>query len=110
AGPVLCVGRLCAVVPGGDPHPQRARSCPSLCACGLRPAAGPDPRLPRHGRDLAVVDHGTGQSLRCPDLLLAFLREAVEGNVRWRTGVCARYALVVSADPLCAAAPRSAAW
>src|SRR6266513_1537741 len=70
----------------------------------------PDSRLPRHGADLALVDHGGRQSLSRPDLLLALLREAVEGNVRRRAGVGAGYAVVVSADPVRTAASRNTAW
>ena len=72
-------------------------------------AARPDPRLPHHGSDLAMVDHGAGQSVPGPDLFLALLREAVEGNVRRRAGVGAGHAVVISADPVRAPASRSAA-
>ena len=41
-----------------------------------------------------------GNPLPGADLLLAFLREAVEGNVRRRAGIGAGYALVVPADPV----------
>ena len=50
-----------------------------------------------------------GQSVPGADLFLALLREAVEGNVRRRAGVGAGHAMVVSADPVRAAASRSAA-
>ncbi len=90
-------------------HPRRARSGAAFPARRLCAAARPDPRLPRDGADLAVVDHGARQSIPGPDLLLALLREAVEGNVRRRAGVGAGHALVVSADAVRAAASRSAA-
>src|SRR6267143_633417 len=85
----LCLCRLHAAVPGGNSHAQRARGCSALRPCCLRAAARPGPRLPRDGADLAVVDHGAGQSLPRADVLLALLREAMEGNVRWRAGVSA---------------------
>ena len=105
----LCAGRFRAAVRGGDPNQRRARSRATLPARTLRADARPDPRLPRDGADLAVVDHGAGQSVPGADLFLALLREAVEGNVRRRAGVGARHALVVSADAVRAAASRSAA-
>ena len=105
----LCAGRLRAVVGGRGPQPGRARSDQALPACALCADARPDPRLSRDGADLAVVDHGAGQSVPGADLFLALLREAVEGNVRRRAGVGARHALVVSADAVRAAASRSAA-
>ena len=91
-------------------HTHSAREAAHrFAACRLRAHARPDPRLPRDGVDLAVVDHGAGQSVPGADVFLALLREAVEGDVRWRTGLGARHALVVLADPVCAAASRGAA-
>ena len=77
--------------------------------CRLRAAARPRLRLPADGAGVAVVDHGAGQSVPGADLFLAFLREALEGNVRRRAGLGARHAVVVSADAVRAAASRSAA-
>ena len=62
-GPDLCAGRLRAAVAGRDPQPGRARSRQALRPRRLCAAAGPDPRLPHHGADLAVVDHGARQSV-----------------------------------------------
>ena len=45
-----------------------------------------------------------GNPFRRRELFLPLLREAVEGNVRWRAGVGAGHALVVSADLVRAAA------
>ena len=108
-GPGLCHGRFCAAAARGVSQPRPARNGSPLRPCRLRAAARPGVRLSRHGADLAVVDHGAGQSVPCPDLFLALLREAVEGNVRRRAGVGAGYAVVVSADAVRPAASRSAA-
>ena len=103
----LCHDRLHAAVPGGTAHRGRARGGPAFRPCRLRAAARPRVRLSRDGPDLAVVDHGARQSLRGPDLFLALLREALEGDVRRRDRVRARHALVLSADAVRAAAARS---
>ncbi len=108
-GPALCRRRFRAAVPGGGPHARHARSRQTICACRLRAAAQSGSRLPHHGADLAMVGDRSRQSVPGPHLFLALLREAVEGNVRRRTGVGAGHALVVSADPVRAATPRSAA-
>ena len=81
-----------------------------LRACRLRAAARPDPRLSHHGTDLALVDHGARQPVSRGDLFLALLRKAVEGNVRWRAGLGAGHALVVSADAVRVAASGNSAW
>ena len=59
AGAGLCAGRLRAAAARGVPHPGRARSDAPLRPCRLRAAARPRVRLPRHGPDVAVVDHGS---------------------------------------------------
>ena len=50
------------------------------------------------------------QSVHGGDLFLAFLRKALEGDVRRRAGLGAGHAVVLSADPVRASASRSAAW
>ena len=87
----------------------RAQGHPSLRSCRLRAAAGSRLGIPDHGAGVAVVDHEAGKSVAGADLFLAFLREALEGNVRRRAGVGSRHAVVVSADAVRAAASRSAA-
>ena len=109
AGAGLCDGGLPAPADRGSPHARRAQGRPSLRSCRLRAAARPRLRIPADGAGVAVVDHEAGQSVPGADLLLAFLRETLEGNVRRRAGLGARHAVVVSADAVRAAASRSAA-
>src|SRR5215217_2127528 len=96
----LYAGRLCAADGGTDQRRWRAQRSQALAARRLRARARPDPRLSRDGADLAMVDHAAGQSADGPDVFLAILREALEGDVRRRTGFGARYALVLSAHAI----------
>src|SRR5207344_2984254 len=95
--------------PRRDPYTGKTRGASSSLASGLCAAARTGPGLSGHGPDLAMVDHRTRSSLPGGDLFLAFLRKALEGNVRRRAGVRAGHAVVLFADAVRAAASRSAA-